>query len=69
MIFEEVFGVHISDFSTTEEIDRFIEERRGTKLEIRHFGSPLVKKGGSIFRIKKFGLEETLKNFEKLYQC
>lgn len=34
IIFEEKYGVDIEDFNTTEEINRFIEQREGKKLEV-----------------------------------
>jgi hypothetical protein len=34
VIFEEKYGVNIEDFSTTQEIDKFIEKREGRKLKV-----------------------------------
>lgn len=34
IFFEDRFGVNIEDFQTTTEVDRFIEERTGKKLQV-----------------------------------
>ena len=34
VIFEEKYGVSINDFSTTEEVDKLIENKIGRKLKV-----------------------------------
>jgi len=35
LIFEEKYGVNIEDFSTTTEVDEFIEKKLGRKLRVK----------------------------------
>jgi hypothetical protein len=58
IIFEKKYGVKLSDFSTIEEIEHFIEEREGKKLQIEKLDSHgIVPSRGSIFKFKKYDID------------
>lgn len=66
VIFEEKYGVHVDDFSTTEEIDDVIEGKIGRKLEIVKIDDHgIVPSRGNVFKIRKYDIdrmfEETVK--------
>ena len=66
VIFEKKYGVNINDFSTIEEIDKFIEEKKGKKLElIKLDDRGIAHSRGNVFELRKYDinriLDETLK--------
>lgn len=69
-IFEEKYGVDVSDFSTTEEIDEVIEKEKGRKLEIVKIeGHGIVHSRGDIFKLRKYDIDrmfdETTKSLDR----
>jgi len=54
VIFEDKFGVDINNFSTTEDVDKFIEDKLGRKLGVKKIKTNLVTNRGCIIPIKKF---------------
>ncbi|MHC1590768.1 MAG: hypothetical protein ACXQS8_01660 [Candidatus Helarchaeales archaeon] len=62
IFFEKVFGVNIDSFKTTEEINKFIENRRNKKMKIIEIESPIVSKRGGIFRISNCDIEKMVKD-------
>jgi hypothetical protein len=56
IFFERAFGDDIGSFSTTKEIDRFVEERRGKKMKVVEISTPLVP--GNVFRIRCYDIDE-----------
>jgi len=58
LIFEKKYGVKINDFSTIEEIEKFIEEKEGKKLQTVKLDSHgFAHSRGSIFRVKRYNIE------------
>lgn len=51
IFFEDKWGETISKFASTRDVDNFIEERSGKKLDIRRIDSNLVSRSGNIFKI------------------
>jgi len=58
VFFERAFDVSINSFKTTEDVNKFIEKRRGRKLRVRRIETPLVSRRGSIFRIGHCDVDE-----------
>lgn len=42
IFFESKFGVNIKDFHTTEEIDKFIEDKLGIKLQVKKIDTNIL---------------------------
>lgn len=66
VIFEEKYGVDIEDFSTTEDIESFIENKIDRKLRvIRLEDHGIASSGGGIFKLQKYDIgrmfDETIK--------
>lgn len=51
-------------FETISAVDKFITEKTGKKLQIRHVDSKLCTSRGSVFKVKKVGNPTSI--FEKL---
>ncbi len=51
VLFEEKYNVDICEFSTTEEVDKFIEKREGKKLEIVSLEGGIVNARGNVFPV------------------
>ena len=60
-IFEEKYGVDIRDFSSTEEIDKVVEDKIGRKLKIVDLRSLTSKDNIDIDEV----LEETMKDVDE----
>ena len=57
VIFEEKYGVNIKDFSTTEDIERFIENKLDRKLQvIKLEDHGIASSRGSVFKIRKYDI-------------
>lgn len=66
VIFEEKYGDRIEGFSTTENIDSFIENKIDRKLRVIKLEDyDVVSSGGSIFKLQKYDIgrmfDETIK--------
>ena len=66
VIFEEKYGVNIDQFSTTEDIEKFIEHKTHRKLQVVKLDDHgIVSNRGSIFKIRKYDIDhrfdETIK--------
>jgi hypothetical protein len=58
VIFEKKYGVNINDFSTIEEIEKFIEKKEGKKLQTVKLDSyGFAHSRGSIFKLKKYNID------------
>lgn len=63
-IFEEIFSVDISNFSTAEDIDLFIQERRGIdRLKIVDIRNNVVFKRGLNVKLEKVNLNNVIDNY------
>ena len=49
VIFERKYGTDIKKFSTTEQVDDFIEGKLGRKLQVKVHEGNVVTRRGSIF--------------------
>ncbi len=70
VIFEEKYGVNIDQFSTTEDIEKFIEHKTDRKLQIIKLDDHGIVFGrSSIFKIGKYDIDhrfdETIKDHKK----
>lgn len=67
VIFEERYGVNVNDFSTTEEIDKVIEEKIGRKLQIIKLdGHAIVHSRGNVFKLRKYDIGRRFDEIIKL---
>ena len=57
IFFERAFGVDIRSFNTTEDVDKFIERRRGKKMRVVEINTHLVQKRGNVFRIRYYDID------------
>ncbi len=60
VIFEQKYGTDIQKFSTTEQIDEFIESRLGRELRVTPHEGHIVTKRGSIFPLKNYDIDSNL---------
>ncbi|UUX92219.1 hypothetical protein [Methanoplanus endosymbiosus] len=51
MFFEKKYETPVSNFRTIEEIDNFIQEKTGKKLEYKRSDNAIMAKGGSVFKL------------------
>ncbi len=51
VLFEEKYNVDISEFLTTEEVDKFIEKKERKKLEIVSLEGGIVNERGNVFPV------------------
>jgi hypothetical protein len=51
LIFEKKYDTSIKNFKTIEEIDSFIQEKTGKKLEYKRSDNIIMAKGGSVFKL------------------
>lgn len=70
VIFEGRYGIKVDDFSTTEEIDKVIEEKQGKKLKIVKFEDRgIAHSRGNVFKLRKYDIDrrfdETIKPLDR----
>jgi len=63
VIFEKKYGADIKRFSTTEQVDEFIEGKLGRKLQVKVHKGNVVTRRGSIFPFKSYDIDE---KFDKI---
>jgi len=51
LFFEKKYKTPVSNFRTIEEIDNFIQEKTGKKLEYKRSDYLIMAKGGSVFKL------------------
>ena len=57
VIFEEKYGVDIEKFSTTSDVEKFIEDKIGRELQvIEPIGHGVVSTRGSIFKLRDYDI-------------
>jgi len=54
---EEKYGVDIARFRSITDVDSFVEERLGRKLEVKQINSNIVSKSGNLFGIIKYDVQ------------
>ncbi len=57
IFFEEKYGVDIARFRSITDVDSFVEERLGRKLEVKQINSNIVSKSGNLFGIIKYDVQ------------
>jgi hypothetical protein len=60
VIFEQKYGADIKKFSTTEQVDDFIESRLGRKLQVKVHEGNVVSRRGCIFPFKNYDINKKL---------
>ena len=60
VIFEKKYGADIKKFSTTEQVDEFIESKLGRKLKVKTHEGNVVTRRGSIFPFKNYEIDKKL---------
>jgi len=60
VIFEIKYGTDIKKFSTTEQVDYFIEGKLGRVLRVTPHEGHIVTKRGSIFPLKNYDIDTEL---------
>ena len=60
VIFEKKYGADIKKFSTTEQVDEFIEGKLGRKLKVKNHEGNVVTRRGSIFPFKNYEIDKKL---------
>ncbi|MDF0592102.1 hypothetical protein P0O24_00675 [Methanotrichaceae archaeon M04Ac] len=58
VFFEREYKTDISDFSTTEDVDEFLESRLGHKLKVKKFDSNVITTRGGIFEYKEYDINK-----------
>jgi len=57
VIFEEKYGVDIGKFSTTSDVEKFVEDKIGRELQvIEPCGHGIVSTRGNIFKIRDYDI-------------
>jgi len=57
VIFEEKYGVGIEEFSTTSDVEKFIEDKIGRKLQvIESDDHGIVSNRGNIFKLRDYDI-------------
>ena len=58
VIFEEKYGVDIEKFSTTSDVEKFIEDQIGRELRvIEPCGHGIVSNRGNIFKLRDYDID------------
>ncbi|EHQ36585.1 hypothetical protein [Methanoplanus limicola] len=60
LYFERKYKQNIDNFNLTTEIDSVIEKNTGKKLKLIKKSSPVLSRGGCIFKIKDYDLENRI---------
>ena len=59
VIFEEKYGVDIEKFSTTSDVEKFIEDKIGRELQvIEPCGYGIVSTRGNIFKLRDYDIND-----------
>jgi len=57
VIFEEKYGVDIEKFSTTRDVEKFIEDKIGRELQvIEPIGHGVVSTRGNVFKLRDYDI-------------
>ena len=65
-IFKSVFDRDPRDFDTIEDLEAFVEEKNGAKLQVQKHNSRLISSRGCIFKIRKVDAEKEAKRVSEL---
>ncbi len=61
VIFEKKYGVDIEKFSTTSDVEKFIEDKIGRELQfIEPCGHGIVSTRGNIFKLRDYDINRML---------
>ena len=64
--FEEKYGVNITQFKSTEDVDKFLEQRIGRSLEAKDIDNGLIDRSGNVFPVKDFSIDLNLNRVLKI---
>ncbi|MFA6332468.1 MAG: hypothetical protein WCX22_05915 [Methanoregula sp.] len=57
VLFERHYNVDVSQFKSTDDVDRFLEERSGKKLGVVRTSGNVIEKVGNVLPVKRFEVE------------
>ncbi|MBF0465713.1 MAG: hypothetical protein HQK88_12140 [Nitrospirae bacterium] len=60
--FQQLFGEDPKKFNTVEEIDSFIEKKKGLKLKVEFLYPDIVSVRGSVFPVKEMDVNKIIDN-------
>jgi len=60
VIFESRFGVDINQFSSTQEIDEFLEKKLGRKLRVVRLDQGVVDDTGNVFMLSDYDIDRII---------
>jgi hypothetical protein len=58
VLFEQHYNVDVSQFKSTRDVDRFLEERSGQKLGVVRTSGNIIERVGNILPIKKYDIDK-----------
>jgi len=61
VLFEQKYNTNIEDFSTTSQINKFIEDKEGKELEIAVVETDIITTRGDIFPMLDVDIDKTFK--------
>jgi len=64
--FEERYGVNITQFKSTEDVDKFLEERIGRALEAKDIDNGLIDRSGNVFPVRNINIDTNLNKALKI---
>jgi hypothetical protein len=62
LIFEQKYKTPLKDFSTVEEINKYVEKKEGRKLDYKRSDNIIMAKGGSVFKINTTNPSKVIDN-------
>ena len=65
--FEKKYEVDISQFKSTEDVDKFLSLKIGKSLEAKGVTNGLIDKSGNIFPTRGTNIDENLNRTLKIY--
>ena len=60
VLFEKHYQVDVGEFKTTDDVDRFLEERSGRKLGVVRISGNIVEKTGNILPVKQINVDNII---------
>lgn len=60
VIFEKKYSTDIKNYNTTEQVDSFIEDQLGRKLNVKRVDTNIVSRRGSILPLNRFNINKKL---------
>jgi len=60
VLFEKHYQVDVNQFKTTDDVDRFLEERSGQKLGVVRISGNIVEQTGNILPVKHINADNII---------